>query len=183
MRLFVTRRFTASVIFIIGFFLMFLGCAFLIESLIEVSRVSILISFLLLTIGIICAVFAIKLNWRSTYLFFAALFLQAGIFLFLYTMHIIPIKLIHAWPLLSVFAGISLFPAGWHKYSKVKAAYIVPAAAFIVLGSFLMVFALDIVSFSLVQFVRYWWPMLVVLAGLILVLVSLATKISGEVRK
>ena len=172
----VTRRAAARFIFITGFLLMFLGSAFLIGSLMEISRTSILVSFLLIILGINCAMFAIRLNRRSLYLFFAALFLQAGLFLFLYTMNIIPIKLSHAWPLFSIFAGIALFPAGWHRYGLFKASYIVPSAAFVILGSVLMVFALDLVSFSLAQFVRNWWPLLLVLSGLTLVLVSLSTR-------
>jgi len=183
MRPFVTRRSTASFIFIIGFFLMFLGSAFLIESLVEVSRIAILLSFLVIVLGISCAFFAFKLKWRSVYLFFAALFLQAGIFLFLYTIHIIPFLLSQSWPLLSIFAGIAFLPAGWHRYGVIKPGYIVLSVTFIVLGIILMIFALKLVSFSLAQFIRNWWPLIVVLTGLILVLISLGAKFSGEQKK
>jgi len=182
MRFFVTRRSTANFIFIIGCVLMFLGAAFLLESLLDISRVSILVSFLLLLFGTGCAVFAIKLNWRSIYLFIAALFLQAGLFLFLKTLGIIAMKLSQSWPLLSIFAGIALLPSGWHRFGVVKVVYIVPAVAFIVLGSVLMVFALDLVSFSLAQFIHEWWPLLIVLAGLTLVLLAVGTKFTGEIK-
>ena len=172
----------ARLVFIIGFFLMFLGTAFLIGSLMEISRASILLSFLLIIAGAGCAVFAIKLNRRSLYLFFAALFLQAGIFLFLDAIKIIPVRFSHVWPLLSVFAGIALIPAGWHHYGAIKVKYMVPSAAFIILGSALMVFSMDMVTFSLSRFVLDWWPLLVLLAGLTLVLVSLSTKFPGEPR-
>ena len=183
MRIHITRRTAARFVFIIGFFLMFLGSAFIIESLMNISRVSILVSFLLLILGIGCAAFAIQLNWRSVYLFFAALFLQAGLVLFLYTIHVIPVKLVNSWPLLSVFAGIALIPAGWHRYGVIKVSYIVPSVAFIIIGAALMIFALRLVPFSLVQFVINWWPLLVIVAGLALVLSSLATKFSGEPKK
>jgi hypothetical protein len=46
------------------------------------------------------------------------------------------------------------------------------------------VFSLDLVSFSFRQFILNWWPLLVVLAGLILGLVSLGTKFNaGEIKK
>jgi len=183
MRLFVTRRSAARFVFIIGFLLMFLGSAFLVGTQTEISQSLILLSFFLIILGISCAVFAIRLNWRSVYLFFAALFLQAGFFLFLNTIHIIRIEFIHTWPLLSVFAGIALVPAGWHRYGVIKVRYIVPAVAFVILGAGLMVFALDFVSFSLAQFVREWWPLLLLLAGLTLVLVSLGTRHFGEPRR
>ena len=183
MRFFVTRRSAASIIFIIGFLLMFLGIAFLIESLIDVSRVSILISFLLLILGVCCAVLALRLNWRSLYLFVAALFIQAGLFLFLLTLGIIPFRLSQSWPMLSVFAGVALIPAGWRRFGGMKMFYIIPAVVFIILGAVMMFFSLDIVSFSLAQFIHDWWPILVLLAGLILVLASLGTKYFEVIKK
>jgi len=180
MRRFVTRRSTARFVFIIGFLLMFLGTTFFINSLIETSRASILVSFLLIILGVSCAVFATGLNRRFVYLFISALFLQAGLFFFLLTLRILPIKLSQSWPLLSIFTGIALFPAGWQRYGAIKAVYIVPSIAFLILGTILMIFALDIVSFSLAQFVRNWWPLLLVSAGLTLVLVSLGTKQPGQ---
>ena len=175
----ITRRITAEFVFIIGLFLMFLGSAFLISSPEGISRFSILLSFLLVVLGITCAVFATKLNRRSLYLFFATLFLLAGLFLFLHAMRLIPIRLSQSWPLFSIFAGMALFPAGWHRYGAFKANYIVPSVAFVALGSALMIFALDIVPFSFAQFVKNWWPLLIVLAGLILVLASLSTRRTG----
>lgn len=183
MQLFVTRRSTARFVFIIGFLLMFLGSAFLIGSLVEISQILVLVSFFLIILGISCAIFAIKLNRRSLYLFFAALFLQAGLFFFLNAMNIIHVGFLKSWPLLSIFTGIAFIPAGWHRYGIFRPNYIVLSAAFIILGSVMMVFALDLVAFSLAQFVRDWWPLLVLLAGLILVLVSLGTKYVGEHKK
>jgi hypothetical protein len=180
MKISVTRQSAARLIFIIGFLLMFLGNAFLLGSLIGISRASILISFFLVILGIGCAVLAIKLHRRSLYLFFAALFLQAGLFLFLYSMHVIPIRLTQSWPLLSVFTGLALIPTGWHHYGTFRTRYIVPSVAFILLGCALMVFSLHLVGFSLKQFVVNWWPLLTVLAGLTLILVSLSTKYSGK---
>ena len=46
-----------------------------------------------------------------------------------------------------------------------------------------MIFALNIVTFSLAQFVREWWPLLVVLTGLTLILVVLGTKLPVNYKK
>jgi hypothetical protein len=183
MRLFVTRRTAARLIFIIGLFLMFLGCAFLLGSLADFSRGVILVSFFFVILGVLCAVLAIKLNKRSLYLFFAAFFLQVGLFLFLSALRIFPVPFSRAWPLLSIFSGIALFPSGWHRYGAFHIRYVVPSAAFVILGSVLLVFSLDLVSFSLAQFVSNWWPLLVVLGGLILILVSLSTKYTGDSKR
>ena len=179
----VTRRITAKFVFNIGFLLMFLGIAFLIGSLAEFSRVSILFSSLMLIMGVKCAVIAIKLNRRSLYLFFAALFLQTGLFFFLFTLNIIPFRLSQVWPILSVFAGIALFPAGWHRYGVLLSSYVVPSIAFVVLGSILMIFSFNLVDFSLAQFVRNWWHLLLALAGLVLILVSFGARKMGDTKR
>jgi hypothetical protein len=183
MRLLTARRTAARFVFIIGLLLMFLGCGFLLGSLVGISRASILVSFFFVILGVGGAVLAIQLNKRSLYLFFAAFFLQVGLFLFLSALHIFPVAFSQAWPLISVFSGIALFPAGWHRYGFFRVRYVAPSAAFVVLGSALMVFSLDLVSFSLAQFVGNWWPLLVVLSGLILILVSLSTKHAGEQKR
>jgi hypothetical protein len=176
MESFFARRIIARFIFIIGLFLMFLGSAFLLGSLAGSSRVSVLAAFFFILVGSGCAVLAIKLNKRSTYLFFAALFMLVGFFLFLSALGIIPAAFSKAWPLLSIFSGLALFPAGWHRYGSFRSRYVVPSLAFVFLGSILLIFFFDMVPFSFSQFMINWWPLLVVLGGLMLVLISLGTK-------
>jgi len=170
-----TRKLTASIVFIIGLSLMILGITFLLGSLEQTSRISVFLSFLLVITGASCAVLAIKLNKRSSYLFFASFFLMAGIFLFLSALGIIPLPFSKAWPLLSVFSGLALLPSGWRRYGGFRKRYFVPSFAFVVLGCVLLVFSLNVVPFSFKQFIYTWWPLLFVLGGLTLVLISLVT--------
>jgi hypothetical protein len=167
-------------VFIIGLLLMFLGSAFLLGTIAGISRLSVLWAFFFVIIGAGCAVLAIKLNKRSLYLFLAAFFMLVGFFLFLSSLTIIPVSFSQCWPLLSVFAGLALFPAGWHRYGAIRSRYVVPSIAFVALGCLLLVFSFDVVPFSFTQFILHWWPLLVVLAGLILVLISLGTKNKPE---
>jgi hypothetical protein len=183
MRFVVTRRSAARLVFIIGLLFMVLGSAFLLGSLAETSLAFVIVSFLLVIAGVLCAVLAIRLNQRSLYLFFAALFLQAGFFLLLSALRIIPVSFSQGWPLLSVFTGAALFPTGWHRHGAIRIRYLVSSIAFVMLGSVLLVFSLDLVSFSFSQFVRNWWPLLVIVAGLILTLISLSTKYGSELKR
>jgi hypothetical protein len=98
-----------------------------------------------------------------------------GFFLFLSALRIIPVAFSKAWPLISVFSGLALFPAGWHRYGTLRSRYVVPSIAFVLLGCVLLIFSFGIVPFSFSQFIIQWWPLLVVLTGLILVLISLST--------
>jgi cell division protein FtsW (lipid II flippase) len=175
-----TRKIAARIAFIIGLLLMFFGSAFLLGTLEGTTRFSVLRAVFFVIIGALCAFFAIKLNKRSFYLFFAAFFLLIGFFLFLFALHIIPFSFSQGWPLLSIFAGLALVPAGWHRFGSFRSRYVVPAVVFVLLGCILMVFSFRMVHIPFKRFVLTWWPLLVVLIGLILVLLSLGTKNNSE---
>ena len=168
-------RISAKIVFITGFFLMSLGSTLLLGTIEGTSRLSVLASFLFFLIGIVLAMLAIIMNRRSVYLFFAAFFLLMGFFLFFIALRIITVPLSRLWPLLSVFAGLALIPAGHHHHRAFKTGYLASAATFIGLGCVFMVFSFKIVPFRFAQFILSWWPILVVMGGLILVLLSLST--------
>jgi hypothetical protein len=175
-----TRKAAARLVFVVGLLLMFLGSSFLLGTLQGIARFFTLRAFFFVIIGAICAFLAIKLNKRSLYLFFAAFFLQVGFFLFLSSLHILPFTFSQSWPLLSVFAGLALFPAGWHRFGAIRTHFVVPSVAFVFLGCFLMVFSFRVVPFSFKRFIIEWWPLLVALMGLILALLALGTKDNEE---
>jgi hypothetical protein len=169
------RRIAAHCVFIAGLLLMILGITFLLGTMTGISRLSVLWSFLFVIIGALCAVLAIKLNKRTFYLFFASFFILMGLFLFFSALRIIPITLAQGWPLLSVFAGLALLPAGWRHYRAIRYRYLIPSAAFVALGCMLLVFSFKVVSFSFKRFIINWWPLLIVLTGIVLVLLSLSS--------
>jgi len=177
------RRFAAHTVFIAGLILMMLGIIFLLGTMTGISRLSVLWSFLFVIVGALCAVFAIKLNKRVAYLFFASFFILVGSFLFLSALKIIPITLIQGWPLLSVFAGLALLPAGWRHYRAVSYRYLIPSVAFVILGCILLVFSFKVAPFSFRRFIINWWPLLLVISGIILVLLSLGSKGNGKTGK
>ena len=172
------RKFTSSLVFITGLVLMVLGVSFLFGSLEGASPVTVFLAFSLVVTGVICTTLATKLNKQSSYLFFASFFLMAGIFLFLSALDIIPLHFYQAWPLLSVFSGLALLPVGWRRYGGFRIRYIVSSAALVTLGCVLLVFSLRVVPFSFKYFIQSWWPLLFLLAGLTLVLISL--NVRGE---
>jgi hypothetical protein len=171
-----SRRITARMVFLAGLILMTLGIAFLLKSMAGFSAPSALWPFLFVIIGLIFVILAIKLNKRSIYFFFAAFSFFAGIFLFLLALKILPVSLAQSWPLLSVFAGLALFPAGWHHFNGIRYRFLIPSLAFAGLGCILLIFSFKVVSFSFRRFMANWWPLLFLLAGLILVLLSLNPK-------
>ena len=163
-------------VFIAGIIFMVLGITFLLGSLEHASMGSVFLAFLLLVVGGFCAVLAIKLNKRSLYLFFASLFMMAGFFLFLVALGIVNLPLSRAWPLLSVFSGLALLPVGWRSHGRIHPRYLVSSCTFVALGILLMVFSLRLIPFSFMSFVQTWWPLLFLLGGFTLVLITISAR-------
>ena len=163
----------ANIVFFVGLFLTVLGISFLLGVLEDASRVSVFVAFSLVVAGALCAVFAVRLNKSPAYLFFASVFMMTGIFLFLSALGIITMPIPRSWPLLSVFSGLALLPMAWRRYGAIRKRYIVSSCAFVLLGSVLLIFSLQIVPFSFRQFMNDWWPLLLLFAGLNLVLISI----------
>ena len=172
----IKRKYTARIAFLIGAFFMLLGIAFLLGSLENTSLVLVSLALLFLLIGTFCAILAIRLNKRTLYLFFASFFVMIGIFLFLMELNIISLRISQAWPLLSVFSGLALLPVSWRRHGGLRLHYFVSSCALVILGCVLLFFSLKIVPFSFTSFIHTWWPMLFLLGGLTLVLISISSK-------
>ena len=172
-----SRRIAAWAVFIIGFFLMFAGVLLLLRFVAGFSRVPVFIPFMFLLIGLVFAILAIKLNSRPSYIFAASFVLMIGLFILFSALEIIPRTILfRAWPLISVFSGLALIPAGWRRYSSFRARYIVPSCVFILLGITLLFFSFNIVTFSFRQFIVSWWPLLIIIVGLFMAVFSLGSR-------
>jgi hypothetical protein len=166
------RKFFARVSFRIGVVLLILGSVFLLSSFASKTHLQIVGSFLLMLIGGFCILLAIKLKRQSVYLFFAAFFILLGLFLLFKVAGIVQLTLKQSWPLLSVFAGVALLPAGKYRYGTIRRIYIIPSIALSALGGFLMIFSLKLTNFSFREFVLNWCPAIIIMAGVILILLS-----------
>jgi hypothetical protein len=170
------KRKSARIIFYVGLILMLAVCVFLIHSYATIPRLQIFGTFLIMLIGGFCAILAIKMKKRSFYLFLATFFILTGLFLLFKVLGLITLTMVQSLPLLSLFAGFSLLPTGLHHYNALKRTYLIPSVSFIVLGGFLLLFSLKVTHFSFRQFMLEWWPVLVLMAGIMLVLLSLSGK-------
>lgn len=152
---------------------MILGSVILVAGIAGASRLSALPASFALIIGTSFAILAIKLNRTSQYLFLSAFFVQTGILLLLIALKTLPVGFPKLWPLLAVFAGTSLLPAARHRSGVPLSRYLVPALGFLSLGGLLLVFSFDMVPFSFKTFFLDWWPILLLLVGFLLFLISL----------
>ena len=81
------------------------------------------------------------------------------------------------WPLFMLITGISLVPFALRKKASARAAIIVPAIFISLLALFFLVFSLHREEGGgLVVFVRQWWPMILVVLGITLIISFFSTR-------
>ena len=124
--------------------------------------------FLFLGMGII----------QSSFVIFCGLMIfLIGIPMLLNALEIVHISVLRMLPYSMICAGTSLFLTGVYKFRKVKASFFFPSVLLIVLGVFLLLFALGILRFSLATFVSRWLPLLILVVGVGLVAVFYVQRI------
>jgi hypothetical protein len=81
------------------------------------------------------------------------------------------------WPLFMLVTGISLIPYALRKKASARAAVIVPAIFISFLALFFLVFSLHREEGGgLAAFVRQWWPMILVVLGITLIISFFSTR-------
>jgi hypothetical protein len=157
-----------------GIILALAGSLFLLSSLAVVVNLPIVVSIIIIIIGGLLMVLTIKLKKSSVFLFIAIFQLSIGVYLLLLFSRIFAPAFTFAasWPLISILAGVSLFPSGWRHYRAVKFFYAIPALAFVVLGGVLLLFSTRLVAISFKQFMLRWWPLIIIIAGVFLIVLS-----------
>jgi chromate transport protein ChrA len=80
------------------------------------------------------------------------------------------------WPLFMIVTGISLVPYALRKKGNARTAVIVPAVFISFLALIFLPFSLRREEGGLVAFVRQWWPMILVVLGISLIISFFSTR-------
>ena len=91
------------------------------------------------------------------------LFLLAGTGIFSF-------NLTEFWPLLVLLCGVCLIVSGFYGKKRLTISYMIPALFLIVLGVFFLLFSTDIIQMTLSSFMAKWFPMGLILTGIVLVI-------------
>ncbi len=80
------------------------------------------------------------------------------------------------WPLFMLVTGISLVPYALRKKGSARTAVIVPAIFISFLALFFLLFSLHREGGGLVAFVQQWWPMILIVLGITLIVSFFSTR-------
>uniref|UniRef100_UPI00388F5BA0 hypothetical protein n=1 Tax=Treponema sp. TaxID=166 RepID=UPI00388F5BA0 len=85
--------------------------------------------------------------------------------------NIFPLEIRHLWPIMVLFSGICLVLTCFFKHRKIRGVYFFPAILIELLGGVFLLFSLNVVKTSLSHFAAKWGPLVLILAGVVLVAV------------
>jgi len=85
-------------------------------------------------------------------------------------------SLLRIWPSFMLVTGLSLVPYGFRKRGSARTAIIIPAIFISVLSLLFFLFSLRRPEGGFAQFVRQWWPMILVILGIALIVSFFSTR-------
>lgn len=109
---------------------------------------------------------------QDGYVFLGMFLALAGAVFLLMNTVLSTVGLARIWPLFMTVAGVSLFVYGHTKKDPASRTSLqIPAATIMVLSGVFLGFSLDIVETDFYRFVWNWWPVLLVVFGVALIIV------------
>lgn len=166
-----------DVILLSGIFFVLAGVLLLMVTTGMISQAGSLWPILFIVTGILAGFVVFKRNLKSRFLFLSCLSILLGLFLFLYTLGLVPGSLRHLWPVFPLLIAISILPPGFKRYKSPRAVFIIPSLALFILSSIFLLFSTGLIKLSLRAFVVIWWPLIIVLAGLFLITLYILNRI------
>ncbi len=79
------------------------------------------------------------------------------------------------WPAFMLITGLSLIPYGYRKKGAARTAIIVPAIFIAALSLMFFPFSFGTTGISFLAFVRHWWPLILIVLGIALVISFFST--------
>lgn len=107
---------------------------------------------------------------RKTIMFSGIFLILTGILFFAIDTGFIPFTLEALWPVVVIIGGLSLFISGVCIHKRVKTSLVIPSLALFFLGGCCLLFSLNIITEPFLQLASRWWPLVLIVAGLFLVI-------------
>ncbi len=121
-----------------------------------------------LVIGLVLLYYRLFHSGPDYYVFLGTSMLLTGLLLLL-TGTVLQVALARVWPVFMTVIGVALLLYGFRKHGAARVTFTIPAAAMVLLSVLFLPFSLDLVSTDFAEFVKIWWPMLLVGMGVALI--------------
>ena len=128
-----------------------------------------IVSVLTIVAGIVVLYFSLTF-FNKAFVFFIGFYaFCVGVFALFTSSTICPFSFAQSWPISAILCAISLLITSLVKYRRIKSSYAYPSVAIGFLGSVFLLFSADVVKLSFTAFMARWWPIFLVILGIILI--------------
>ncbi len=162
-----------NVLLAIGLCLVIVGISFMTGKSSRASNGFVLYPVLIMAGGVILGFWGIAFAGSTVFIFLGLDLLLSGLLCLLSASGVLGFSLKRIWPLLLSVAGVSYFCSGIYKVKEIRSYVLFPSIALVLLGLALLPFSMKLTKGNLVAFVSRWWPLMVLLSGVMLVLIFL----------
>lgn len=134
------------------------------------------LSFLTLALvftGAVLFYLSLVLYRRALFFFLGTYLCFGSIFNLIVASALLPLSMRELWPVEVMLSGVCLVVTGVFKNHRLRSRYLFPSLLLLALGTIFLLFSLDVISISFASFFLRWWPALLVLVGVFLVVLFL----------
>jgi peptidoglycan/LPS O-acetylase OafA/YrhL len=152
---------------VIGVLLVLVGGLLLLWTFGYLQNFSALWPMVFVVLGLLLLYFVFVRRVPEVYAFPGMLMGVGGLYFLLGTSFMSWQSLFRIWPIFMAIAGISILPYAMMKRGSARAALLVPGVAIIVLAAVFLLFSLHLISQRLSHVAYMWWPLLIVILGIV----------------
>lgn len=131
----------------------------------EISFLSFAITFT----GAVLFYLSLVVTHRALFFFLGLYLCLASFFAWFVASGVFPPAMDRLWPLEVVLSGICLVATGLFKNHRLRTRYLFPGVSLVVLGLLFLLFSLGVIRLSFVTVFMRWWPVLLIVLGVALV--------------
>ena len=117
------------------------------------------------------------LRKRSLYIALGFMLVFDSIFFALLNIELLHLNLKELWPVIVINAGLAFLVSDLFIYKKIRAVFLFPSVALFVLG---IIFSLHVFHISFAKFISVFWPIVLFVLGILLILVYGVQRINSE---
>lgn len=120
------------------------------------------------------------LRKRSLYIALGFMLVFDSIFFALLNIELLHLNLKELWPVIVINAGLAFLVSDLFIYKKIRAVFLFPSVALFVLGIIFLLFSLHVFHISFAKFISVFWPIVLFVLGILLILVYGVQRINSE---
>ncbi|HBP08754.1 MULTISPECIES: hypothetical protein [unclassified Treponema] len=120
------------------------------------------------------------LRKRSLYIALGFMLVFDSIFFALLNIEFLHLNLKELWPVIVINAGLAFIVSDLFIYKKIRTVFLFPSVALFVLGIIFLLFSLHVFHISFAKFISVFWPIVLFVLGILLILVYGVQRINSE---